>query len=279
MKVLGSILLILGIMAAVRVMNSAPIPGNQAYDVGKRIGRGSAPYILMAIGLRLLLRRNPQDNRPTPSRVTHYQRPAAPAYAAMPVKVQCSCGQRYEFEVEPVAGRMPTPVNCPSCGADGTDAANASIAQTLAARTATPAWPAAPRRRFHPAVLIGIGAVGAILALLITAVLVRNFILRPRARPPRPASFPLEVARPNTPPMSRPGPGAPAGKSPPSKAGSLRDAAPVPPDATSVEVFWGGRWYQATILRRDGQRAFIHYEGWRSGFDEWVTPDRMRPKR
>jgi len=197
----------------------------------------------------------------------------------MSVKVQCSCGQRYEFEVEPVAGRMPTPVTCPSCGADGTDAANASIAQTLAVRAATPAWTAAPRRRFHPAVLIGIGAIGAVLAFFIAAVLIRNLMFRHRAQPRRPASFPLEAARPNAPPMSRPGPGAPTGKSPPGKAGSLRDAAPVPADATSVEVFWGGRWYEANILQRDGRRAFIHYEGWSSGSDEWVTPNRMRPRR
>jgi hypothetical protein len=25
--------------------------------------------------------------------------------------------------------------------------------------------------------------------------------------------------------------------------------------------------------------AFIHYDGWSSASDEWVTPDRLRPKR
>jgi hypothetical protein len=40
------------------------------------------------------------------------------------VKVQCDCGQRYKFEVEPANGRMPFTVNCPICGLDGTAKAN-----------------------------------------------------------------------------------------------------------------------------------------------------------
>ena len=45
------------------------------------------------------------------------------------VKVECDCGQRYAFDVEPVHGRMPAPVACPTCGADGTAKANAILAQ------------------------------------------------------------------------------------------------------------------------------------------------------
>jgi hypothetical protein len=47
------------------------------------------------------------------------------------VKVQCGCGQKFAFDVEPVNGRMPQPVKCPVCGADGTAAANEIIARTL----------------------------------------------------------------------------------------------------------------------------------------------------
>lgn len=47
------------------------------------------------------------------------------------VKVQCACGQKFAFDVEPVNGRMPQPVKCPVCGADGTAAANEIIARTL----------------------------------------------------------------------------------------------------------------------------------------------------
>ena len=47
----------------------------------------------------------------------------------IPIKIHCSCGQRYAFDVEPVAGRMPAPVACPNCGVDGTSAANTVISQ------------------------------------------------------------------------------------------------------------------------------------------------------
>ncbi len=59
----------------------------------------------------------------------------------IPVKIQCACGQRYAFEVEPVGGRMPSAVACPACGADGTAAANAAIAQSLAAQPPVAARP------------------------------------------------------------------------------------------------------------------------------------------
>jgi len=49
----------------------------------------------------------------------------------IPIKIQCGCGQRYAFDVEPVDGQMPASVACPVCGADGTAAANGYIAQTL----------------------------------------------------------------------------------------------------------------------------------------------------
>ena len=54
----------------------------------------------------------------------------------MEVKVQCPCGTRYAFDIEPVYGRMPVRVNCPGCGADGTDFANEVIRQKLAATAA-----------------------------------------------------------------------------------------------------------------------------------------------
>jgi len=76
----------------------------------------------------------------------------------IPIKIQCDCGQRYAFEVEPVGGRMPKAVVCPACGADGTAAANVAIAQSLAAKpnvaaagkTGLPA--AVPTRPVSPAV-------------------------------------------------------------------------------------------------------------------------------
>jgi len=65
----------------------------------------------------------------------------------MTIKVQCPCGSKYSFEVEPVDGRMPFAVQCPTCNADGTEAANQIIAKSpgkpkLHVRTATFAAPA-----------------------------------------------------------------------------------------------------------------------------------------
>jgi hypothetical protein len=48
---------------------------------------------------------------------------------AMTIKIQCPCGSKYSFEVEPVEGRMPFAVQCPTCNADGTEMANQLIAE------------------------------------------------------------------------------------------------------------------------------------------------------
>lgn len=55
----------------------------------------------------------------------------------MEIKIDCSCGTRYGFEVEPENGRMPTSVACPGCGADGTSAANTQIQARLAGAGST----------------------------------------------------------------------------------------------------------------------------------------------
>jgi hypothetical protein len=51
------------------------------------------------------------------------------------VKIQCDCGTRYKFDVEPLHGRMPQKVSCPGCGVDGTPAANECLRQRLGAPT------------------------------------------------------------------------------------------------------------------------------------------------
>ena len=66
----------------------------------------------------------------------------------IPIKIQCVCGQRYAFDVEPVNGRMASPVVCPVCGADGTIAANAIIAQNAQPQ---PAVAPEPMVRLHVA--------------------------------------------------------------------------------------------------------------------------------
>lgn len=64
----------------------------------------------------------------------------------VPVKIECGCGQRYSFDVEPVNEQMPCPVKCPACGLDGTSAANEAISYTLtfAAVTVPTQFPASP---------------------------------------------------------------------------------------------------------------------------------------
>ena len=48
----------------------------------------------------------------------------------MEIKIQCGCGTKYKFDVEPVNGRMPMAVVCPGCGASGLTGANQQIAQS-----------------------------------------------------------------------------------------------------------------------------------------------------
>ncbi len=43
-----------------------------------------------------------------------------------------------------------------------------------------------------------------------------------------------------------------------------------------VQVEWGGKWWLATILKEEGKRFLIHYVGWDSSWDEWVTEDRLK---
>jgi hypothetical protein len=54
----------------------------------------------------------------------------------MEIKLICACGTRFKFEVEPVHGRMPAPVNCPACGEDATSQANEFLRQPQPAAAA-----------------------------------------------------------------------------------------------------------------------------------------------
>src|SRR4051812_210992 len=55
----------------------------------------------------------------------------------MEIKIECSCGTRFAFEVEPVNGQMPATIFCPKCGVDATDSANAIIQQNSAPPSAS----------------------------------------------------------------------------------------------------------------------------------------------
>lgn len=62
----------------------------------------------------------------------------------MEIKLECQCGTRFKFDVEPVNGRMPVGIGCPSCGLDGTTQANAIIAQQLGHAAPPPPPPPIP---------------------------------------------------------------------------------------------------------------------------------------
>ena len=62
----------------------------------------------------------------------------------MEIKVQCDCGQKFKFDVEPVSGRMPFAVNCPVCGADGTARANVILQQLLPSQPLASAYAPPP---------------------------------------------------------------------------------------------------------------------------------------
>ena len=51
----------------------------------------------------------------------------------MEIKILCECGAKFKFDVEPIDGRSPGPVNCPSCGRDQTAATDSKIREQLAA--------------------------------------------------------------------------------------------------------------------------------------------------
>lgn len=44
----------------------------------------------------------------------------------------------------------------------------------------------------------------------------------------------------------------------------------------TVEIESAGAWYPGKILKAEGDKYFITYEGWSDSFDEWVTVDRLR---
>jgi hypothetical protein len=114
----------------------------------------------------------------------------------MEIKVQCPCGTKYKFEVEPVNNRMPMPVSCPACGADGTALANEFLRASQTAPTpqvqvrAVPvARPVAapapvPRSPSQPPIPPPIGPAGAAAATVV---------------PPRVATPPIVVVAPPKP--------------------------------------------------------------------------------
>ncbi|MFO0713843.1 MAG: caspase family protein [Sandaracinus sp.] len=51
------------------------------------------------------------------------------------------------------------------------------------------------------------------------------------------------------------------------------------PVGAEVEVRWNGRWYPATVREARLGVHRIHYEGFEDAWDEWVSRERIRPRR
>jgi hypothetical protein len=62
----------------------------------------------------------------------------------MEIKIQCYCGTKYKFDVEPVNGRVPFQVKCPTCAVDATEFANGYVQQLLGFRAPPPVPVASP---------------------------------------------------------------------------------------------------------------------------------------
>jgi hypothetical protein len=45
-----------------------------------------------------------------------------------------------------------------------------------------------------------------------------------------------------------------------------------------VQVEWKKKWYPATVMKVEGDFAFIHYDGFGTEWDEWVTAKRLKKK-
>lgn len=80
------------------------------------------------------------------------------------IKIRCTCGQKFAFDVEPVGGRMPGPVTCPVCGRTATEAGNEQIRLQLA-----PSAPPVPPKKSKTLLIVGV-CVGALVLLGLTAV-------------------------------------------------------------------------------------------------------------
>ncbi len=47
-------------------------------------------------------------------------------------------------------------------------------------------------------------------------------------------------------------------------------------DGQKIEVREGDSWSAASIVKKEGRKYLVHYDGAEATADEWVTPDRIR---
>ncbi|MFO0548955.1 MAG: caspase family protein [Polyangiaceae bacterium] len=62
-------------------------------------------------------------------------------------------------------------------------------------------------------------------------------------------------------------------------ASSLREVTPPRyAKGAAVEVEYDSKWFPATVLDSFDELTFAHYEGYSSAWDEWFSPDEIRPR-
>ena len=44
----------------------------------------------------------------------------------------------------------------------------------------------------------------------------------------------------------------------------------------AVEIESAGSWYPGKVLKLEGDKFFVSYDGWSESFNEWVTKERLR---
>lgn len=88
----------------------------------------------------------------------------------------------------------------------------------------------------------------------------------PKPAAPIPAAPKPAIPKPSAP--TSPAPGSPA----PSASAVEKDDS-----LEKVEIFWGNKWWKGRVLKRENGKLLVHYDGWASTYDEWVTPDKVRP--
>ena len=43
-----------------------------------------------------------------------------------------------------------------------------------------------------------------------------------------------------------------------------------------VQIEHGGTWYDGKIMKTDGEKYFVSYDGWDESWNEWVTVDKLK---
>ena len=45
-----------------------------------------------------------------------------------------------------------------------------------------------------------------------------------------------------------------------------------------AEAYWGSSWYPVSVIATKGDHCLIHYDGYGDNWNEWVPPNRIRPR-